>query len=205
MSKVLQRDVYEDGWEFVRPPKSRPAAAMADSKIWTSEARGKVGSSSLDPDAGEGAAPLAHTRPNLPLDLSELPARSPTWARTTPGASQLDDPDPSSICCCRATRRPRQSRRGRLREIMSFRDEIEDRLTPTLRRDLERQLSGSTRRRAGAHLRLNPTRVTSPSAWRRTVPTASSKSSVETCPCKPGPGPVPGRGRRRRPGGSTVR
>jgi hypothetical protein len=39
---------------------------------------------------------------------------------------------------------------------MSFRDEIEDRLTPTLRRDLERQLSGSTRRRAGAHLRPQP-------------------------------------------------
>ena len=42
-------------------------------------------------------------------------------------------------------------RRGWRREIMTFRDEIEDRLTPTLRRDLERQLPrlyAKARRRA---------------------------------------------------------
>jgi Domain of unknown function DUF29 len=36
---------------------------------------------------------------------------------------------------------PRGPRRGWRREILTFRDEIEDRLTPTLRRDLERQLT----------------------------------------------------------------
>ena len=42
-------------------------------------------------------------------------------------------------------------RRGWLREVMTFRDEIEDRLTPTLRRDLQRQLPrlyGKARQRA---------------------------------------------------------
>ena len=83
---------------------------------------------------------FARTRPNLPLDLARIAAEIADSGKEQQGAVRswtiriiefllLLDHSPAEA-----------PRRGWRREVMTFRDEIEDRLTPTLRRDLERQL-----------------------------------------------------------------
>jgi hypothetical protein len=94
---------------------------------------------------------LARTRPNLPLDLDRIAEEIADLGKEQRNAVRswtiriiehllLLDHSPAEA-----------PRRGWLREVMTFRDEIEDRLTPTLRRDLERQLPrlyGKVRQRA---------------------------------------------------------
>lgn len=83
---------------------------------------------------------FARTRPNLPLDLAHL-------------AEEIADLGKSQRDSLRSwTRRiiehllltayspAEEPRRGWIGEIVDFRSELEARLTPTLRRDLERQL-----------------------------------------------------------------
>jgi hypothetical protein len=83
---------------------------------------------------------LARTRPNLPLDLDRIAEEIADLGKEQRNAVRswtiriiehllLLDHSPAEA-----------PRRGWQREVMTFRDEIEDRLTPTLRRDLERQL-----------------------------------------------------------------
>ncbi len=83
---------------------------------------------------------FARTRSNLPLDLEHLAEEIADLGKEQRNALRswtiriiehllLLDHSPAEA-----------PRRGWLRELMTFRDEIEDRLTPTLRRDLERQL-----------------------------------------------------------------
>jgi hypothetical protein len=121
MSKVLRRDLYED-----------------DFFAWT-QMRAKE------------LRRFARTRPNLPLDLAHLAEEIADLGREQRNALRswtiriiehllLLDHSPAE-----------EPRRGWQRGIMTFRDEIEDRLTPTLRRDLEHQLPrlyAKARRRA---------------------------------------------------------
>ena len=121
MSKVLQRDLYED-----------------DFFAWTQTQAKEL-------------RRFARTRPNLPLDLPHLAEEIADLGKERRNALRswtiliiehllLLDHSPAE-----------EPRRGWLREVMTFRDEIEDRLTPTLRRDLERQLPrlyAKARRRA---------------------------------------------------------
>lgn len=120
MSKVLQRDLYEDDF-------------FAWTQMQAKELRR-----------------FARTRPNLPLDLAHLAEEIADLGKEQRNAVRswtiriiehllLLDHSPAE-----------EPRRGWRREIMTFRDDIEDRLTPTLRRDLERQLPrlyGKARRR----------------------------------------------------------
>ncbi len=110
MSKVLERDLYED-----------------DFFAWTRRQSREL-------------RRFARTRPNLPLDLVHLAEEIAdlgkeqcnalrSWTIRIIGHLLLLEHSPAEA-----------PRRGWLREIMAFRDEIEDRLTPTLLRDLERQL-----------------------------------------------------------------
>jgi hypothetical protein len=84
---------------------------------------------------------FARSRPNLPLDLAHL-------------AQEIADLGKSQRDSLRSwTRRiiehlllmayspAQEPRRGWIAEIVDFRSEIEERLTPTLHRDLQRQLS----------------------------------------------------------------
>src|SRR5918996_3255956 len=110
MSKVLERDLYE-----------------ADFFAWTRRQSMEL-------------RRVARTRPNLPLDLEHLAEEIADLGKEQRNALRswtiriiehllLLDHSPAE-----------EPRRGWRREIMAFRDDIEDRLTPTLRRDLERQL-----------------------------------------------------------------
>ena len=110
MSKVLERDPYEDDF-------------FAWTQMQAKELRR-----------------FARTRPNLPLDLPHLAEEIADLGKEQRNALRswtiriiehllLQDHSPAE-----------PPRRGWRREIMTFRDQIEDRLTPTLRRDLERQL-----------------------------------------------------------------
>ncbi len=110
MSKVLRRDLYE-----------------ADFFAWTR-------TQAKEPRR------CARTRPNLPLDLAHLADEIADLGKEQRNALRswtiliiehllLLDHSPAE-----------QPRRGWQREIMTCRDEIEDRLIPTLRRDLDREL-----------------------------------------------------------------
>jgi hypothetical protein len=121
MSKVMEPDLYE-----------------ADFFAWTQRQSREL-------------RRFARTRPNLPLDLPHLAEEIADLGKEQRNALRswtiriiehllLLDHSPAEA-----------PRRGWQREIMTFRDEIEDRLTPTLRRDLERQLPrlyAKARRRA---------------------------------------------------------
>ena len=121
MSKVLRRDLYED-----------------DFFAWTQTQAKEL-------------RRFARVRANLPLDLAHLAEEIADLGREQRNALRswtiriiehllLLDHSPAEA-----------PRRGWQREIMTCRDEIEDRLTPTLRRDLERQLPrlyAKARRRA---------------------------------------------------------
>ncbi len=111
MSKVLERDLYED-----------------DFFAWTRHQSKEL-------------RRYARTRPNLPLDLDHIAEEIADLGKEQCNALRswtirliehllLLEHSPAVA-----------PRRGWQRELMAFRDEIEDRLTPTLRRDLERQLS----------------------------------------------------------------
>jgi Domain of unknown function DUF29 len=127
MSKVLERDLYE-----------------ADFFAWTR-------------CQAKELRRFARTRPNLPLDLEHLAEEIADLGKEQRNALRswtiriiehllLLDHSPAE-----------EPRRGWRREIMTFRDDIEDRLTATLRRDLERQLPrlyGKARRRAVLDLEL---------------------------------------------------
>ena len=121
MTKVLERNLYE-----------------ADFFAWTQMQAKEL-------------RRFARSRPNLPLDLPHLAEEIADLGKEQRNALRswtiriiehllLLDHSPAEA-----------PRRGWRREIMTFRDEIEDRLTPTLRRDLERQLPqlyAKARRRA---------------------------------------------------------
>ena len=123
MSRVLERDLYEH-----------------DFFAWTRRQSKEL-------------RRFARTRPNLPLDLVRIAAEIAGTGQEQRNAVRswtiriiehllllLLDHSPAEA-----------PRRGWRREVMTFRDEIEDRLTPTLRRDLERQLPrlyGKARQRA---------------------------------------------------------
>jgi hypothetical protein len=110
MSRVLERDLYEH-----------------DFFAWTLRQSKEL-------------RRFARTRPNLPLDLDRIAEEIADLGKEQRNAVRswtirliehllLLDHSPAEA-----------PRRGWLREVMTFRDEIEDRLTPTLRRDLARQL-----------------------------------------------------------------
>jgi Domain of unknown function DUF29 len=110
MSKVLERDLYE-----------------ADFFAWTQRQSREL-------------RRFTRTRPNLPLDLPHLAEEIADLGKEQRNALRswtiriiehllLLDHSPAE-----------EPRRGWRREVITFRDEVEERLTPTLRRDLERQL-----------------------------------------------------------------
>ncbi len=111
MSRVLERDLYEH-----------------DFFAWTRR-------------QSQELRRFARTRPNLPSTSHGSPQRSPNSGKEQRSAVRswtiriiehllLLEHSPAEA-----------PRRGWRREVMAFRDEIEDRLTPTLRRDLGRQLA----------------------------------------------------------------
>jgi Domain of unknown function DUF29 len=121
MTKVLQRDLYED-----------------DFFAWTRTQAKEL-------------RRFARTRPNLPLDLPHIAEEIADLGKEQRNALRSWTIRIIEHLLLLGHSPAEGPRRGWLREIMSFRDEIEDRLTPTLRRDLERQLPrlyANARRRA---------------------------------------------------------
>ncbi len=121
MSKVLERNLYED-----------------DFFAWTQRQSKEL-------------RRFARSRPNLPLDLPHLAEEIADLGREQRNALRSWTIRIIEHLLLLDHSLAQPPRRGWRREIMTFRDEIEDRLTPTLRRDLERQLPrlhAKARRRA---------------------------------------------------------
>ena len=82
---------------------------------------------------------FARTRPNVPLDLDRIAEEIADL-----GKEQLEAIRSWTIRIIEhlllLNHSPAEASRGGWRREVTFRDEIEDRLTPTLRRDLDRQL-----------------------------------------------------------------
>ena len=121
MSRVLERDLYEH-----------------DFFAWTRRQSKEL-------------RRFARTRPNLPLDLVRIAEEIADLGKEQRNAVRSWTIRIIEHLLLLQHSPAEAPRRGRRREVLAFRDEIEDRLTPTLRRDLERQLPrlhGKARQRA---------------------------------------------------------
>lgn len=83
---------------------------------------------------------LADTRPNLPLDLPHLTEEIRDLGKEQRNALRSWTTRIIEHLLLLQHSNATEPRRGWISEIVDFRSEIEDRLTPTLRRDLQRQL-----------------------------------------------------------------
>ena len=83
---------------------------------------------------------LADTRPNLPLDLAHLTEEIRDLGKEQRNALRSWTTRIIEHLLLLQHSAATEPRRGWIGEIVDFRSEIEDRLTPTLRRDLQRQL-----------------------------------------------------------------
>jgi hypothetical protein len=83
---------------------------------------------------------LAGTRPNLPLDLAHLTEEIRDLGKEQRNALRSWTTRIIEHLLLLQHSAATEPRRGWIGEIVDFRSEIEDRLTPTLRRDLQRQL-----------------------------------------------------------------
>jgi uncharacterized protein DUF29 len=121
MSKLLERDLYD-----------------ADFFAWTRHQSKEL-------------RRFARTRPNLPLDLGHLAEEIADLGKEQRNALRSWTIRIIEHLLLLEHSPAKAPRRGWRREIMTFRDEIDERLTPTLRRDLDRQLPrlyAKARRRA---------------------------------------------------------
>ncbi len=83
---------------------------------------------------------LADTRPNLPLDLAHLTEEIRDLGKEQRNALRSWTTRIIEHLLLLQHSTASEPRRGWIGEIVDFRSEIEERLTPTLRRDLQRQL-----------------------------------------------------------------
>ena len=153
MSRVLERDLYEH-----------------DFFAWTRRQSKEL-------------RRFARTRPTLPLDLARIAEEIADLGKEQRNAVRswtirliehllLLDRSPAEA-----------PRRGWRREVMTFRDEIEDRLTPRCAAISSGSSPASTARRAkGRSWTWRPTRATSQRVCRRSAPTPSATSSAKPPP-----------------------
>jgi hypothetical protein len=85
---------------------------------------------------------LAHTRPNLPLDLAHIADEIADLGSERRNALRSWTARVIEHLLLLEHSPPQEPRRGYINEIVTLRREIDRRLTPTLRRDLKRHLQG---------------------------------------------------------------
>jgi Domain of unknown function DUF29 len=83
---------------------------------------------------------FARTRPNLPLDLAHLAAEIADLGKSQRDSLRSLTRRIVEHLLLMAYSPAQEPRRGWISEIVDFRSELETRLTPTLHRDLKRQL-----------------------------------------------------------------